>query len=87
MCILLKLDYAKFSVSNLFFSKGIEKKPLGPARRPPPPSSDKGRVNIERNYLSQPCSPVIGKKHEKHSTDKKVLKIPWENILSDFTQS
>ena len=29
MCILLKLNYAKFGVSNLFFSKGIEEKPLG----------------------------------------------------------
>ena len=29
MCILLKLDYAKFGVSNLFFSKVIKEKPLG----------------------------------------------------------
>ena len=29
MCILLKLNYAKFGVSNLFFSKDIEEKPLG----------------------------------------------------------
>ena len=29
MCILLKLDYAKFGVSNLFFSEVIEEKPLG----------------------------------------------------------
>ena len=29
MCILLKLHYAKFGVSNLFFSKVIEEKPLG----------------------------------------------------------
>ena len=28
MCILLKFDYAKFGVSNLFFSKVIEEKPL-----------------------------------------------------------
>ena len=28
MCILLKLDYAKFSVSNLFFSKVIEENPF-----------------------------------------------------------
>ena len=28
MCILLKLDYAKFGVSNLNFSKVIEEKPL-----------------------------------------------------------
>ena len=29
MSILLKLDYAKFGVSNLFCSKVIEEKPLG----------------------------------------------------------
>ena len=29
MCILLKLDYARFGVFNLFFSKVIEEKPLG----------------------------------------------------------
>ena len=29
MCILLKLDYATFGVSKLFFSKVIEEKPLG----------------------------------------------------------
>ena len=29
MCILLKLNYAKFSVSKLFFSKVMEEKPLG----------------------------------------------------------
>ena len=29
MCMLLKLNYAKFGVSNLFLSKGIEEKPLG----------------------------------------------------------
>ena len=40
MCILLKLDYAKFGVSNLFFSKVIEGKPLGGSARPP----GKGRV-------------------------------------------
>ena len=29
MCILLKFDYAKFGVSNLFFSKVFEGKPFG----------------------------------------------------------
>ena len=29
MCILFKLHYAKFGVSNLFLSKVIEEKPLG----------------------------------------------------------
>ena len=33
MCILLKLDYAKFGVSNLFCSKVTEKKTFG--GRPP----------------------------------------------------
>ena len=41
MCILLKLDYAKFGVSNLYFAKVIEEKPLGsrldPPSPPPPP--------------------------------------------------
>ena len=39
MCILLKLNYAKCSVSDLFFSKVIEERPLG-ARLP-----GTGRVN------------------------------------------
>ena len=36
MCILLKLNYAKFGVSNLFFSKFIEDKPLGGRLYPDP---------------------------------------------------
>ena len=48
MCILLKLDYAKFGVSNLFYSKVIEEKPFGGRLDPPdPPPLDKGRVNIK----------------------------------------
>ena len=39
MCILLKLNYAKCSVSDLFFSKVIEERPMG--ARPP----GTGRVN------------------------------------------
>ena len=39
MCILLKLNYAKCSVSDLFFSKVIEERPL----RARPPGT--GRVN------------------------------------------
>ena len=35
MCMLLKLDYAKFGVSNLFFSKVSEEKPLGVRLDPP----------------------------------------------------
>ena len=42
MCMLLKLEYAKFGVSNLFLSKVIEKKPLAGSSRPP----GKGRVII-----------------------------------------
>ena len=37
MYIILKFDYAKFGVSNLCFSKGIEEKPLGGRLNPPPP--------------------------------------------------
>ena len=35
MCMLLKFDYTKFGVSNLFFSKVIEEKPLGVWLDPP----------------------------------------------------
>ena len=45
MCILLKLDYAKFGVSNLFFSKVIEEKSLGGRLDPP---LGKGRVKNSR---------------------------------------
>ena len=44
MCILLKLHYAKFNVSNLFCSKVIEEKPLRGPSLPPP--LGKGRVNV-----------------------------------------
>ena len=55
MCILLKLDYAKFGVSNLFFfSKVIEEKPLGDRLDAPPPSLGKGRVkNTKVRYANQ----------------------------------
>ena len=43
MSILLKLNYAKFGVSNLFFSNVMEEKPLGDRLDPPP--FGKGRVN------------------------------------------
>ena len=42
MCILLKLDHAKFGVSNLFSSKVVEEKHLGVSARPP---NGKGRAN------------------------------------------
>ena len=44
MSILLKLDYAKFGVFNLFFSKVIREKPMGDCSTPPPPVG-KRRVN------------------------------------------
>ena len=34
MCILFKLDYAKFGISNLFSSKVMEEKPLGVSSTP-----------------------------------------------------
>ena len=36
MCMLLKLGYAKFGVSNLCFSKVIEAKPFGRGSTRPP---------------------------------------------------
>ena len=45
MCILLNLNYAKFGVSNLFFSKVMEEKPLGGRLDSPPLGT--GRVNRE----------------------------------------
>ena len=35
MCIILKLNYAKFDVSSLFCSKVIKEKPLGGLLDPP----------------------------------------------------
>ena len=45
MCILLKLNYAKIGVSNLFLSKGIEEKPLGGWLGPPTPLGQEGLNN------------------------------------------
>ena len=50
MCILLKLHYAKFGVSNLFFSKVIEEKPLG-ARLDPPSLVQEGLIKYGRILL------------------------------------
>ena len=59
MCILLKSDYAKFGVSNLFFSKVIEEKPLmGRFAAPPPPGT--GRVT------SSTCSFLYGTEIMNH---------------------
>ena len=50
MCILLKLDYAKFGVSNLFFSKVIEEKPLfGGVGSISPPLVKKGLKKLEES--------------------------------------
>ena len=52
MCILLKLDYAKFGVSTLFFfSKIIEEKPLG-GRLDPPPTGKGGlrKLKSEKKF-------------------------------------
>ena len=49
MCILLKLNYAKFGVSDLFFQKLLKKHIWGSTRPPPPPPLSKGRVNIQRS--------------------------------------
>ena len=46
MCILLKLDYAKYGVSNLFFLQKLSKKPLGGRLDTP---LGKGRVNPIRH--------------------------------------
>ena len=52
MCILLKLHYAKFGVSNLFFSKVIEEKPLGGRLYTPTPYGT-GRVKQFEIFLSR----------------------------------
>ena len=45
MCILLKLDDAKFGVSDLCCSKGIEEKPLGGRLDPPGTRRVKYKIN------------------------------------------
>ena len=52
MCILLKLDYAKFGVSNLFFSNVIEETFGGLLDSPPPPLEQEGLNFIQNiSYL------------------------------------
>ena len=53
MCILLNLNYAKFGVSDLFFSQDIEEKPLGRSTRSPRPLVKKGfrRLNSGREAV------------------------------------
>ena len=48
MCILLNLDYAKFGVSNLLFSKVIEEKPSGGWAQRPLPLVKEGHVNLSQ---------------------------------------
>ena len=56
MCILLKLDYEKFGVYNLFFQKLSKKNLWGSDRSPPPPPPGKGRVKIETdNHFEFSC--------------------------------
>ena len=50
MCILLKLDYAKFGVSNFFFSKVIKEKPLGGRLDLPPPLIKEGLMSEKYMY-------------------------------------
>ena len=44
MCILLKLDYAKFGVSKLFFPKLSKKNLWGVEPPPPPPLVKEGLI-------------------------------------------
>ena len=58
MCILLKLDYAKFGVFNLFFTKVIEEKPMGGgggSARPLP--LGKRRVKFMSPSILVSCAP------------------------------
>ena len=54
MWILLKLDYAKFGVSNLFCSKVIKEKPLEISSPPPPPLSQIEKEKLKTRFSSQP---------------------------------
>ena len=56
MCILLKLDYGKFGVSNLFFFQKLLKNNLWGLARPPPPLVQEGLkhflINLGKVYQS-----------------------------------
>ena len=54
MCMLLKLDYAKFGVSNLYFSKVIKENLWG-GGSPPPPPQKKGLIVISFVRLFWEC--------------------------------
>ena len=48
MCILFKLNYAKFGVSNFFFSKVMEEKPLGVGSTPLPWDRKVKKLNLTK---------------------------------------
>ena len=50
MSILLKLDYAKFGVSNLIFFQKLSKKNLA-VSAPPPPPLGKERVKLQCIFI------------------------------------
>ena len=54
MCMLLKLDYAKFGVSNLFLSKVIEEKPSGGGVGSTPLGTGRVNANIQRKHQLKP---------------------------------
>ena len=63
MCILLKLDYATFGVSDLFFSNVIEEKPLGGSARPPLVKEGLIESRI-RNVVEHPIPFTLQRIHE-----------------------
>ena len=66
MCILLKLDYAKFGVSNLFFSKVMEVS-IWPVTIPPPRADCRATNFFRQNprpgdsFSMQNSGPRVGK--------------------------
>ena len=69
MCILLKLNYPKFGVSNLFFSKVIEEKLLGGQLEPPRVKLRSAIVlYLELKVIDiRPMAPVLNTGHLKVS--------------------
>ena len=60
MCILLKLYYAKFGVSSLFFEKLLKKDLWRSARTPPPPVKEGlKRAMAWNGYTSNLTGPEI----------------------------